>query len=389
MGNLLKQGVNAYQQTINLKSKPHVALPEKQIPKQKQTEGLVKSTQDDKQKPQESKYRRVAKFLILIGSEQASSILAELDSEQIQEISKEISQIKVIKPEEAKEILAEFQAIFADITLRSPYRFLGSQRGGIEAARRILYAAKGPQKGEEILNRAVPESKENLFSFLEEFSPEQVAMLLKEESDQMAALIISRLSPKLSAGIIKKMPPARRSKIIQCTAYQNKISPEVLEQVSAAIKEKVRNVSGGASDIEVDGMQRLAEILKHGDYSFGDRIINELEESSPNVGKELKEKFYTLNDVILSIDRPLREKLAIMSDSDIAILLKGRDKEFKEKLLSCVSAGRRKLIMEEYEILGAVPRRDCDAVAIEFLDWFRTARERGEIILSSDEDVFL
>jgi flagellar motor switch protein FliG len=69
--------------------------------------------------------------------------------------------------------------------------------------------------------------------------------------------------------------------------------------------------------------------------------------------------------------------------------LKGRKTEFREKILSCVSAGRRELIREEGELTGAAPKRDCDAAAREFLAWFRLAREKGEIILSSDEDVFI
>ena len=141
--------------------------------------------------------------------------------------------------------------------------------------------------------------------------------------------------------------------------------------------------------IEIDGMQALAAILKQGDYTFGEKIITELEQQNPDVGKDLKEKLYSLDDVIYSIDRPIQEKLKSMSDQEIAILLKGRGQQFNEKILSCVSAGRRKLIREEYEILGAVSRRDCDTAASEFLSWFRDARERGDIILLSDEDVFL
>jgi flagellar motor switch protein FliG len=78
-----------------------------------------------------------------------------------------------------------------------------------------------------------------------------------------------------------------------------------------------------------------------------------------------------------------------MSEKDIALLLKGRKQEFAEKILSCVSAGRRQIIREENEILGAVPKRDCDAAARDFLVWFRLAREKGDIIFYNDEDVFI
>jgi flagellar motor switch protein FliG len=342
------------------------------------------SNNKDDKKPQESKVRRVAKFLILIGSEQASSILAELESEQVEAISKEIAFIKTIKPEEGEEILNEFHALFS-----RPYSYSGLTHGGIETARRILYAAKGAEKGEAILNKAIPETKENFFSFLEEFSSEQLIMLLKHESAQTTALILSRMPSKVSAEVISKLPQDKKPEVLKRIAYQKEVSPDVLEQITAALKEKVRNISGGAKDIEIDGMQTLAAILKQGDYNFGERITSELEEIDREIVKTLKEIFYTLDDVVSTIDRPIQEKLATMSDQEIAILMKGRGKDFSEKILSCVSAGRRKLIREEFELLGAVPKRDCDFVAGEFLSWFRLARENGDIILLSDRDVFL
>ena len=394
MGNLLRHGVEMYKQTINIKNESQSsrqAQPQETAVNRRTHPETVggflrtgKSPKPSKNEQPESKYRRVAKFLILIGSEQAAEILAELDPKQVEKISKEIALTKTIKPEEGDEIFAEFHSLFS-----KPYSFSGSSRGGVETARRILYAAKGPEKGEELLNRAVPESKENPFGFLEDFSPEQLVMVLKTETAQTTALILSRLSPKLSAEILSRLPPDFKPEVLKRMAYQKEISPEVIEQVAAALKEKVRHVSGSANDIEIDGMQKLAAILKQGDYAFGDKIISELEQKSPDIGKDLKEKLYTLDDVIYTVDRPIQDKLKTMSERDIAILLKGRGMEFGEKILSCVSAGRRQSIREESEILGAVPKRDCDAAAAEFLAWFRTARENGEIILYSDEDVFV
>jgi len=393
MGNLLRHGVEMYKQTINLKDNP----PLQDLPKQRQPDEAASSEKllkigkipkDDFAEPKESKYRRVAKFLILIGSEQAAGILAELDPDQVNEISKEIALTKTIKPEERDEIFAEFHTLFQSRNLK-PYGFSGYSKGGIETARSILYAAKGQKKGEAILNKAVPESRTNQFTFLEDFSPEQLVMLLKTESDQTAAMILVRLSPKLSAGILSIFPAERKSGILKRMAHQGEVLPEVLEQVSAAFKEKVRHVSGGAKDVGIDGMQTLAAILKQGDYSFGDRLINELAAEDPEIGKNLKEKLYTLDDIIITVDRPVQDKLKLMTEKEIAILLKGRNDKFRGKILSCVSDGRRKLILEEFEILGPVPKRDSDSAANEFLAWFRMARERGDIILYSDEDVFL
>lgn len=367
MGNLIRHGIDAYKQTLNLKNdvfnKPH----------------LIKTT-----KSPDSKYRRVAKFLILIGSEQAAEILAELESEHVNEISKEIARIKVIRPEEKEKIFAEFQSM-----LSGQYRLKGSSRGGVEAARRILYAARGPEKGEELLNRAIPKTKENIFGFLEDFSPDQLIQLLQTETAQAAALILSRLPPKLSAAVIGRLPPESKPEVLKRIARQKTVSPETLEQIAAALKEKTRHTRGSANDIEIDGMRALTAILKQGDFTFCDKIIDEIEESDPNIGKFLKEKLYTLDDVINAVDRPIQEKLASMSEREIAYLLKEGNREFSEKILSCVSSGRRKLIREEFEILGDVSRRDSESAALTFLSWFRRAREDGDIVFYGDKDVFL
>jgi flagellar motor switch protein FliG len=392
MGNILRHGIDMYKQTMNLPSASGVENVPDRRPKKNTPEILYKETKKARlpipapegKIPQESKYRRVAKFLILIGSEQAAGILAELDPEQVSEISKEIAFIKVIKPEEKEPILAEFYSLSS-----KPYNLSGFSHGGIETARRILYVAKGPEEGEELLNKAVPQSKENLFGFLEEFSAEQLVMLLKDETDQTAALILSRMTAKLTAETVSKLPSDRKAVILKRIAHQGEVAPEILEQVSAALKEKIRHISGNLNDIKIDGMQALTSILKHGDYSFGDKLINEIVKDDPEIGQNLKEKLYTLDDVLLAVDRPIQDKLSTMTEHDIALLLKGRGNEFYEKIMSCVSAGRRKLIREENEILGAVPKRDCDSVVKEFLTWFRFAREHGEILLYSDEDVVI
>jgi flagellar motor switch protein FliG len=404
MGNILRRGVDAYRQ--NMSPKPAGApLPEP--PRQPvagpaalpvKPDGLFKTAKAPGPRVSgqggvrqaaagdraESRCRRVAKFLILIGANQAAEILGALESGQVEEIAREIASIRGIGAEEAEAIFAEFRSLFS-----LPWAYSGASSGGVEAARRILYAALGPEKGETLLNKMVPGSRENVFGFLEELSPDQIGFLLKEESPATAALILSRLTPKLCAGTVEKFPPERGGEILRRIARQGEVAPEVLDRVAAAVKEKARRTGGGAKEIGINGIQTLAAILKQGDYAFGDRIISELEADTPSIGKDLKDKLYTLDDVLQAADRPLREKLKTMSNREIAILLKGRNPEFGEKILSNVSAGRRELIREESEILGAVPRRDCDDAARNFLGWFRLAREEGNMVLAGDDDVFV
>ena len=404
MGNILRKGLNAYKQTMHLPKTENAEPAESGQDTQGRQD--AQNRQDlNPQKPalggsagsiangksgllktvvplNEAKVRRVAKFLILVGSQQAAQILGQLDSKQVEEISREIALIDKIEPADAEAVLSEFRSLFS-----SPYGYSGLHIGGVDAARSILHHAYGAEKGEAILNKTVPESKANIFGFLEEFTAEQIVFLLKDENAGAVALVLARLAPKVSADAIGKLQGEFRNDVLLRIARQQEVSPEVLESVAASLRERARQLgSGSGSDIAIDGMQTLAAILKQGDYSFGDRLLSEIGNEDPEIGKGLKDRLYTLDDILSVFDRPLAEKLKTMDDKDIAILLKGRSAEFVEKILKNVSSGRRKVIEEEGQIMGPVPRRECDDVANGFIAWFRQERAKGGLASADDED---
>jgi flagellar motor switch protein FliG len=327
----------------------------------------------------ESRLRRTAKFLILIGAEEAAKILPHLEPEQVEAISRELVSIRGVGPEEGEAILGEFKSL-----LSSAYKFGGTSSGGPESARRILYAAFGAERGEALLGKVLPFSGKSPFAFLEDFKPEQIGFLLKDESPAAAALILSRLSPKLSAEILASRKD--RAELARRIAKGGQIPPEVLGQVAEALKKKALALGPRGEDaLEINGAKALAEILRHGDYSLGDRILQELAERDPSLGKDLRDEMLSLDDALGMDGRVLQEKLRTMGDRDIALLLKGRGRDFTDKLLSNVSAERRLRILEEGELMGPVPRRDAEEAARSFLDWLW---KEGHQVLRATKDVY-
>ena len=331
-----------------------------------------------------SKYKRAAQFMLLIGSDEASKILSRLDSTQIEAISKEIVFIKSIPPEEAEAVLEEFRSL-----LSPGYGYSGSSSGGVDEARRILYAAFGPEKGEAMLLKAAPDAAENPFDFLKDFSGEQLALLFKDESPAACAMVFSRLPAKLSASLLANTSAGRKLDIVKRIAHLGETSPEVIERVAAALREKARHFGKDDSGGEIDGRGILAAILKHSDISFGGLLLDELEENDPSLGREMKDRLYTLEDVCDASDRPIQDKLRTMDNREIALLLRGRSDEFTRKIMWNLSSARAAQVKEESEIIGAVPKIEAEAAAREFLAWFRVNREEGRILMLSGEDVLV
>jgi flagellar motor switch protein FliG len=294
--------------------------------------------------------------------------------------------VKGVSAEEAETVLKEFHSLLRDTLVYS-----SPVEGGVEAARRLLYATFGAEKGEAILQKSAGGANGVPFDFLEDFSGPQVALLLRGEGAATVALVLARLTPKLSASALEEMPPDMKPDIIKRLAYMRQSSPEVLKQVSGALREKARRFAdaGGKTDAVVDGVDALTAILRHADLSFGDKLLDILGDEDPDLSQNIKERLFTLDDVVQADNKPLQDKLREMSDVDVALLIKGRSDEFAEKILANVSSTRRAIILDEQKYMGPVRRRDVDAIAHDFLDWFRKGRENGKIFLYTDEDVIL
>ena len=129
----------------------------------------------------DSIYRRVAKFLLLIGVEQASKILSLLPQDQIEKLMIEIASIRYVDPEEASVILAEFKALSEK----------HDAIGGIEKARQILEATYGKEKAAYMLEKAVPKQVEEPFTYLNELDGEKVYIVLKDEAVAIKTLVLA------------------------------------------------------------------------------------------------------------------------------------------------------------------------------------------------------
>jgi flagellar motor switch protein FliG len=376
-------GINAYRKTLGLEKQTEAA-PEREPPPMAPPAAPSGKA--------EGKYRRVAKFLVLIGAEQAAVILKNLDGEQVELISKEIATIHGITREEAESVFEEFRRLLEQ---GAAYAYGGQSAGGIEAARNLLYAAFGAEKGESLLRRAVPETEkeasERYFGFLEDFSPEQVAVLLADESPATGALVLSRIAPKISAEVLALNDSQNwKLETVKRIASAGQVSPEVLTAVANALKEKARRLGGGEdAERRVDGVGTLAAILKYSDVAFGDKILQKLDEADPDLGQNLKERLYTADDVSKADDRKIAEKLRAMSDKELVYLVKGRAGDFADKILSNISAGRREVIRQEIAFAGPLPKKDVDEALRQFMAWFRSGVEEGQIILSDEKGVIV
>ena len=107
--------------------------------------GLIKVALSGSEGGKDSLYRRVAKFLLLIGVDEAAKILPHLTPEQTEKIIPEIASIRRVDPDEASVILAEFE----NLVQRA------RESGGVTTARSILEKAFGAERAGQMIKKTV------------------------------------------------------------------------------------------------------------------------------------------------------------------------------------------------------------------------------------------
>ena len=323
---------------------------------------LLKIPAPEKQSPdgKDSIYRRIAKFLILIGDEQASKILPHLSETQIEKIIPEIATIRSIDDKEAASILEEFKSL-ADQQKYS---------GGMETAKDILERTYGTKKANEILQKSVPLEGRKPFEYLNESDNEKIYEIIKNENAGIKALILSHIHPDKAAGIISIMSDDEKKEVILRLAKMEKLQPDLVVQIDKAIYEKSLKFKTEQT-VNINGMNALTQILRKMDSGTENTILKNLSSEDPELSENLRSRLFTIDDVIYAEDRIIQEELRNMSDSDVCYLLAGKPEVFRCKILDNISAGRRTDVFQQEAILKPMKKSDVERTTSQFLNNLR------------------
>lgn len=327
----------------------------------------------------DSVYRRVAKFLLLIGEEEAAKVLPHLSEKQIEKIVPEIASIRTVSNDEAAVILAEFKGLLNE----------SRKSGGIETAKDMLEKAYGKEKAERMLHKAIPFEGKIPFEYLADADNEKIYRLITDESVGVQSIVLSHLEPKKSAAVINLMNAAEKKDVVLRLAKMQPVEPDVVRRIDHSMHEKALNYTAEKAE-NIDGRNALAQILKKMDAGKENEILSVLADEDPDLGQDLRSRLFTIDDVIKSDDRFIEETLRKFEDRDICYLIAGKNDEFRGKILQNISQTRGAEILAQEEILKPMRRADVDKTTAYFFSILRRAYEEGHLIIQGrDDDVYV
>lgn len=364
-----KRGIAAYQSVSTGTKGTIIENPAPTIDKNIES-GLIKTTKHD------NKFKKVAKLLLILGKEEASIVISHLPPQEIERVSQEIAKIDRVGKQEALDILKEFGKVGLKID---------RNQGGIETARSILVSAFGQEKGNKLLYKAVPDSQDAPFSFLNDLDFNQRMLVLRKETTSVLTIVLHFLSAKFASPILESLPPDQQKEIVRRLSKLKRISPEVISIIGENLKDKIKKLGNNEGE-EIDGRGTLADILKHMDRNNEKNILDDIEKDDPFLGEVIRDRLYTI-DIIYNIEPvDFQRIIQEMPDQDLVYLIKGESIDIQNRIWKSMSEGRRFLIEEEMSLIGLVKKSDADKMTKDFISLIQKKESNGELRIHGEDD---
>lgn len=316
--------------------------------------------------------QKAAVLVLTLGVEAASQIFKQLEDEEIEMISSEITRMKNVSAKASAAVIEEFKQ------MARAQEYMSS--GGIRYAQEVLEKALGKTKASEILERLQGLKGASCFTALKQVDPRFLLDSVRSEHPQTIAVVLSHLDPKISACVLAGLPQEIRADVVMRIANMDKTSPDVIGEIEQILNHRLSSVVNQEVSIS-GGIKQVAGILNSMDRNSERAVFQVLQGSDPSMAEEIRKLMFTFDDVILVDDRGIQRVLKEVEQRELALAMKAAGPEVAEKIFKNMSERAGGLLKEEIEYLGPVKLRDVESAQQKIVGIVRRLDEAGEIIV--------
>jgi flagellar motor switch protein FliG len=298
--------------------------------------------------------------------------LGAMSDEEVEQLTLDLSSLETVEPELREEVIEEFHHMM------KANRFVTA--GGVDAARRMLEGAFGPERALDILTRLQSSLQEIPFEFLKKADPAQIVSFIQDEHPQTISLILAHLDPQVSSVILASLPQDIQSEVVMRVATMDRTPPDIVREVERVLERKMASVFSQGFTF-AGGVTEVADILNLIERGTQKVIMEELDERDPELAEEISRLMFTFDDLIFVDDGGIQKALREIDQKDLALALKSTQEEVREKILKNLSQRARQLIEEEMEFMGPVRLRSVEEAQQRIVSVVKRLEESGEAIL--------
>ena len=317
--------------------------------------------------------RKAAILLLGLGEEIAPKVLETFTEFELQQISREISQLGNVPGEITEKIAHEF--VSAAGTKAMFY-------GGKDYLKNILQKTMGEEKTKNFLDKVSDSLLQKPFGSLAHVDPRVIASFIKAEHPQTVALILAHLEPEKAAQIIGLLPEGIQADVVLRIASLDRVPREMINEIENVLESELKT-TGGTESQSLGGLEVVSEMINNLDKNTEASIMEVIEEHDPDLADDIKKLMFTFDDLIHVDDRGIQSILKAINNEDLLLALKTATEEVKEKIFSNMSQRAASMVKDDLESLGPVRLTDVEKAQQVIVKVARKLEEEGKIVIAT------
>ncbi len=314
---------------------------------------------------------KAAILLITLGPQKSAEIFKHLNEEEIEELTLEIANMRMVSPEEKEKVIEDFY----QMCLAQEY----ISEGGINYAKDVLERALGSQKAVDIINKLTTSLQVRPFEFIRKADPNQLLNYIQSEHPQTIALILAYLSPNQAGQIMSKLSPEKQAEVAKRIATMDRTTPEIIKEVERVIESKFSTVVS-QDFTSAGGIESIVSILNSVDRGTEKHIMEELETQDAELSEEIRKRMFVFEDIVSLDSRSIQRFIREIDNNQWAVALKGASEEVKEVIFANMSKRLVEMIKEDMEFMGPVRLKDIEEAQQNVVNVIRRLEDAGEIV---------
>jgi len=323
--------------------------------------------------------RKAAILMVAIGDANAKLILQKLCEEELQSLTAEIAALHSIPAEVSQQVLTEFNELLTT--------HLYVNQGGIAYATKLLVETFGKQRAEDLLSqiRRSQDADHGDLAMLQKVDPQQLGKFLDAEHPQTVALVLAHLDPRQGSQVLDSLGEEQGVAAIQRLAEMRQFSPEMAKRVAYILHQRLEGIADPHRK-SYSGFKAVADLLNRVNAEAAKKILERIEESSPEVAIQVRHLMFTFADLISVPAVSMREIVSQIDKKQLALAIKNTPDELRAHVFRAMSGRAVEMLQEDMDIMGPVRSKDVAAAQQHVLLVARKLEEEGKIILRIEQD---
>ena len=286
--------------------------------------------------------QKAAIVVVSLGADKASQIYKYLSEQDIEDLTYEVAKMGKTTNAQVEGALDEFYKLCLTHKMMTD--------GGLDYARDVLEKAFGESTARSLLEKVSKTLQSRPFNFFMKGDPKALLSLLQHERPQVIALIMSYMDPEQAARVLEQLPESKRIPTVEGMAKMDRVSPEAIAVVEEEMKRKFATIITSEYNMNLGGVDFVADMMNHVDRSNEKRIFDELDKTNPDLSQSIKDKMFVFENILDMDDRSVQRFVRDCDTKDIVYALKTASDEMKQLFFSNMSKRMAETVQGDLEI---------------------------------------